>query len=474
MITSMKKIICLAVLAFSFSLTGCVDNPYVTEDNYLDRPYAGKSWIVGLKKQLALTTNSVVINTEITSDNYYNNYSQYTKVFDIPQIDYFDPDVDRLQASIQALREMAVYGLETVLPKDEKLTQSEIAFMHFCKGYSFLLAGELFVGLPTTSLGPVASSQELLKLSVSSLETAYALSEEVENKQAYALLLARANYRLGNREQAKQYAQLASANNQLLYKVTFDGENGVANEMQNATFDALPNRLAPLPRLDFLDPKFFSVGVPASDQKAVALAKVEEAHLILAELAIADGIVDLAKEELYKVLQIIQTRPTMMVDDSREKRNGGKRDDYPLTAVGVKFDAEAPVREGLVLDRQQGKVKVYTVSGTSITTDQIAKASSIDEVLYLVYLMRQEVFISEGRRLADLGIKYPISQIEAGNNTHVTAEYTKALIPAFIPLDYGLDDFSVDPVTQEVTMAYDMNRVLVTNKTSPYVMPILK
>ena len=53
----------------------CVDNPNVTEDIYLNTPDSSESWVNGLKRQLALTMNSVLINTEMVSDNYFNNYT---------------------------------------------------------------------------------------------------------------------------------------------------------------------------------------------------------------------------------------------------------------------------------------------------------------------------------------------------------------------------------------------------------------
>lgn len=472
----MKKISIVLSSIFTLVLTtvSCVDNPYVTEENYLDKPYAGQSWIVGLQKQLALTTNVIVINAEITSDNYFNNYTQYSKVFDQPQIDYFDLDVNNLQASIQALREMATYGLEVVLPKDPSLTEEEIAFMHFCKGYAHLLGGELFIGLPESNLGKVIKSEEMLKIAVDHFKQAYTMETKADKKNAYAMFTARAYYRLGNKADAKEYANLAIVTPNLLYVIDFDGKNSVPNEMQNATFDALPNRLAPLPRLDFLDPKFFSVGTPQNDQKSLALAKGEEGYLILAEVALSDQDIAGSKQYLHQLLDIVAARPTELVDDKRETRNGGIRSDYPLKEVKVRFDASSPEKEGYVLDRQKGKILVSKVSGTKVTKEEIDAISSMDELLYTIYLLRQEIFISEGRRLADLGIKYPISQIEEGNNPNVSAEYTKALIPSFIPAKAEMDNFTTNRTTGTVTMKYDMNRVLVTHKSSPYIMPLFK
>ncbi|MGG5577547.1 tetratricopeptide repeat protein [Myroides sp. C15-4] len=472
----MRKITIALSFVFTAALTmvSCVDNPYVTEDNYLNKPNAGHSWVIGLQKQLALTTNIVVINAEITSDNYFNNYTQYSKVFDQPQIDYFDPDVNNLQASIQALREMAVYGLEVVLPKDPTLTKEQVAFMHFCKGYAQLLGGEFFLGLPESNLGKISTTTDMLNKAVESFALAYEMETKEEVKNAYALFMARAHYRLGNKAQAKQYAEIAITMPTLLYTIQFDGKNNVPNEMQNATYDALPNRLAPLPRLDYLDPKFFAVGTPQNDQKELALAKAEEGYLILAEWALATQDLAGSKQYLYELLEVVAARPTELVDDKKETRNGGIRSDYPLKEVGVRFDATAPEKQGYVLDRQKGKVLVSKVSGTKVTQADIESLTSTDELLYIIYLLRQEIFISEGRRLTDLGIKYPISQIEEGNNPYVTAAYTKALIPDFIPLQAGMDDFTTDPVTGVVTMKYDMNKVLVAHKNSPYIMPLVK
>lgn len=471
----MKKTLISGLLLITLSTTvSCVDNPYVTEDNYLEKPNAGSSWIIGLQKQLALTTNIVVINTEITSDNYFNNYTQYTKVFDIPQIDYFDPDVNNLQSTVQTLREMAVYGLNTVAPKDGTLKPSDLAFMHFCLGYSSLLSGELFVALPESKLGKVIDSRTFLTLAIQSFEKAYALETDTKMKNVYALLQARAYYRLGDKNKAKQQATLALSDSKMLYNVRFDGKNNVPNEMQNAVYDALPNRLAPLPRLDYLDPKFFSVGTPQNDQKPLALVKAEEAYLILSEVALASNQLAQSKDYLNQLLDLVAQRPVEMVDDKKETRNGGKRTDYPLKAVGVKFSSDQPVLQGYVLDRQQGKVPVYMVSGTKVTKTQVAQVTSENELLYLIYLLRQEIFFAEGRRLTDLGIRFPISQIEQGNNPNVKDEHTKSLIPSFIPNKLQMDDFTVDKVTGVVTMKYDMNRILVQNKTDKNILPLFK
>ncbi|WP_315815511.1 hypothetical protein [Paraflavitalea speifideaquila] len=114
-------------LAASLVLPSCVKNPNVTEDVYVNTPNAARSWANGVRRQLALTLNAVVVNAELISDNYYNNYTQNSKVFDIPQIDYFDVDVNATQAEVQKLREMALYGLTKVVPGDASTTAADKA-----------------------------------------------------------------------------------------------------------------------------------------------------------------------------------------------------------------------------------------------------------------------------------------------------------------------------------------------------------
>lgn len=449
----------------------CVDNPNVTEDIYLNTPAPSKSWVNGLKRQLALTMNSVLINTEMTSDNYFNNYTLYSKVFDGPVISYTDIDVNALQQEIGRLREMADYGLETVTASDESVEGESISYMHFCRGFALLLAGENFTGLPIEPLAEVSDWKTLLQIAIEEFDLAIAQSENQEEINAYQLLKARAYYRLGDLANAKTLANALLGNASLLFTVSFDGENGVGNEMQNATFTSTQNRFAPLPRLDFLDPKYFDEGTAASDQKSISLVKAEEAYLIVMEALLAENDLGGAKTVGLDLLDVVGARPTDMLDDSRELRNGTNRTDYPLTAVQVRESEEDGFKDGYVLDRQAGDIIVYTVSGTKVTDGDIEAASSVDELLYLVYRMRQEIFISEGRRMNDLGIRYPVSQTEQLNNPNVSDGFTQPVIPSFIPLDGGMDDFVVDGTTGNVTMMFDMNQVIVNNKTSENVAP---
>jgi len=450
-----------------------VSNPNITDDNYINTPGATSSWRQGLQRQLALTLNQVVVGTELVSDNYFNNRTLSSKVFDIPQIDYFDLDVDNMQRAVHRLREMADYGLQTVLPADTASTDVDKADMLFYKAYAHLLAGELFVGLPVMAKGKVLSPTEHFNLAVAALKEAVSLQSDVIEVATYQLLMARAYYGLGDKEAASLQATFVKAHSTLLKQVRYDGVNGVSNEMQNYSFSATNNEFAPLPRLDFLDPKYYHVGTVSQEQKPISIAKAEEAYLILAEAAIASGDLANGKEELLELLMVVGQRPVVSIDGSRQTRNGGNRKDYPLVEVSVRFDAETPMRDGYVLNRQKGNITVHSVSATKVTPTEIEGATTPDQLLYLLCRMRQEIFFAEGRRMTDLGIRFPVSQTEQLNNNHVNEEHTKARIPSFIPGDRGLDNFTYDTQNGVVTMEYDMNRVLVDHQSAPEIFPFL-
>lgn len=99
----------------------------------------------------------------------------------------------------------------------------------------------------------------------------------------------------------------------------------------------------------------------------------------------------------------------------------------------------------------------------------IAQCDTQDDLLKLLYLMRQEIFFGEGRRAADLGIRLPLCEVEAANAQ--AGDYINAQIPSFIPLNQDMDAFTMDKQNMTVVMKYDMNKVIVENKNSEYVAP---
>lgn len=465
----------LITLTAGITLIGCTkDNPNITDDVYLTTTNVTTTWLAGLKRQMALTMNQVIVNTELVSDNYYNNRTLSSKLFDIPQIDNYDLDVNSIQSAIQRLREMSEYGLSTVVATDKSTTNVQKAEMYFINAYSHILSGELFTGLPGANKGEVLSPATHFNLAITALDQALALQTDATEKAAYTLLKARIYYDMGNAAQARVFATAAMATPLLLKQQLFDGQNGASNDFQTYLFSSTTNEFAPLPRLDFLDPKYYNTGTIALDQKPVSYIKSEEAYLILAEIQLSQNEFTAAQATLKSLLtDVIAKRPVVSLNDNKETRNGGNRLDYPLTAVKVKFDATDAERTGYVLNRKTGNINISTISGTLVTVADINAATTQDALLYLVYRMRQEIFIAEGRRMTDLGIKYPVSQTEQLNNPNVKPADLIAQIPAFIPLNKGMDDFTNNTTTGVVTMKYDMNKVMIANKTAKEIFPFI-
>lgn len=462
-------------LILSAALLGCKkDNPNITDDVYLTTTNVTTTWLTGLRRQMALVMNQTITNTELISDNYFNNRTLSNKVFDIPQIDNFDLDVNTIQSSIQRLRELSEYGLSTVVAADATTTNNQKAEMHFINAYSHLLSGELFVGLPGSAKGVVLTPAQHYSITIAELDLAISLQSDANEKLAYTLLKARVYYNLGNAAQARIFATAAMANPLLLKQQAFDGQNGAANTFQTYLFSSTTNEFAPLPRLDFLDPKYYNTGTIALDQKPVSYIKSEEAYLIVAEIQASQNDFSGAQTTLRNLLNdVVAKRPIVSLNDTKETRNGGNRNDYPLTAAKVKFDANDIERNGYVLNRKVANINVSTISGTMVTINEINNATTQDALLYLIYRLRQEIFIAEGRRMTDLGIKYPVSQTEQLNNSNVKPADLVAQIPSFIPLARGMDDFTNNLTTGVVTMKFDMNKVLVANKTAKEIFPFI-
>ncbi|WP_337171868.1 hypothetical protein [Gemmatimonas aurantiaca] len=450
-----------------------VRNPNLTDEDFLRTPAAGVTWLRGTQRQFLITLNTVVQNSEIVSDNYFNNYTTNNQQFDQPVVTYLDPEVTSIQNSIARLRYMATFGLDSVFPRDPLVTANDKAEMNFLRGMANLFAGEMYVALPGSGNGEVLPWQTHVQNAITDFTQARTLSTDAAAKNGYTLALARAYYRLGNKAKATEESQtLLTASPQFIRNATFDPTNGPTNAMQGVLTSSV-NNFQPLPRLDFLDPKYPNRS--ATTQSPIAFLKSEEAYLILAEAALSDNNIAGAKDRLNQLLTLVSARPTEQVDSRTQQRGrAGGKVIYPNTAdTRVAFAPGQPFVDGLVLTRSTGTVKAYTVSGTSVNAARIAAITTVDDGLYVVYLMRQEIFLAEGRRMADLGIRMPVAQTEiiANPNTRDGEAYTKATIPSFIPLALGMDGFTYDQTAKTVIMKNDMNRILVQNKASADVLP---
>ncbi len=477
--TVMKKYIIYPALAIGLMLSSCelveVENPNLIEDRFLGAKNSSVEWTNGMRRDMSLVVASNTVFTELVSDNYFNNYTSSSKVFDIPQINFFDQDVANIQAGINRLMEMCDYGLTKVLPADQESTLQQKAEITMYKAYGHIVSADLFVGMPAKPLGEVLSPEAHRNAAITLLIEAQPLFTETNDRLVCALLKARAYYGLGKASEARTEATSVLQNPLLLRQVMYGQNSGLNNSFQGNIYTTTGvNPFAPLPRLDFLDPKYFNVDpVAANDQKPIAIAKAEEAYLIIAEAMVSANELSTAKSTLKAMLaDCVSKRTVVSLNDKAETRDGGNRK-YPLTAMKVKFDAASPEKDGYIYDRQAGNINASLVSGTKVTAAEIDAANTQDALLYLVYLLRQEIFIGEGRRMTDLGIRFPVSQREQLGNTNVKAEHTKAILPAFIPKNMEMDDFDINATTGIVTMKHDMNKVLIQNKTAPEIMPFI-
>ncbi|WP_148870366.1 tetratricopeptide repeat protein [Tenacibaculum adriaticum] len=474
-----KRIHIIFVIFLGINLSSCekelvdfteVTNPELSESSIIGQPNSAQSWLYGVERQMAELSNEYVTISEIASDNYENTQTFYNQLLDNLNIDFQDADMSQLHFDIAKLREMALFGLNRVAPNDINSSNNTLAEFNFYKGISHLLAGEYFSFLPAEANGVPLSSEENLNLAIESFNTALSLS----NSASYHMAIARANYSLGNKAEAVTAAQDAlNLDATLLMEVAYDQSNGPSNTMEAAlygrgTFDDLQ----PLPSLDFLDPKYSFLSNDI-DQPLYFL-KAEEAHLIIAEAQLSDNDLPAAQTTLKNLLTLINSRDTRTIDDTvegRDQDHPGSRPDN--SSIVVKYEGDIDFKTGLVIDRST-TVTVPVVSGTSVTDVDIDALASIDEALELLFLVRQEVFIAEGRRVIDLGIKYVIHETELLLNPNIDENnpgLTRVIPPFIDSIKAELDDFTYDAGTGTVIIKHNLNKILVQNKTSNLVLP---
>lgn len=469
----MKKIV---IMLFAlFSLVSCdlvkpgdIVNPNVTEDDFNGSPASMATWANGTKMKFATSIGYWCQMVEMLSDNYFNNYTRASNVFDIPRLLYTDDDVTAMQRAVGTMREMADYGLGTVAQGDAP-TEAQLFTLYVVKAYSYLLAGETFVGLPMVQGGDVHPWQEHLRQAITVLGDAAKHAKTNEDQAFVATLRARTYYALGRRDSAVLMAEESlRLSPDFIHQVEFDGANHVNSDIQQAVWLTW---FQPLPRLDFLDPKYFQL--TSDEQRPITIGKAEENYLILAEAHVSEGKLEAAKADLLQLLRLVKSRPVQhALNDQLEKRTNGVYKVYPNDpAFRVRASAEDPLRSGLIINRQApALIAVPYISGTSVTAEMINGLHDLNDALELVYLMRQEIFICEGRRITDLGIRLPVCEVEAAHAGNAD-EYITGQIPDFIPLNQEMDAFTVDSTTMTITIHYNMNRVIVEHKTSPYVAP---
>ena len=444
-----------------FDPTADVENPNLLLSNVIGSPGSTTSWINGQERQMAIVYNQLLELTEIGSDNYVNTQTFFNQRFDRLDITFQETAINTLQFRIADLRQSATTGLNDVQPNDPDGTEEQRAELLFYQGWAKLLAGELFVALPMTPEGEPMSPEQNINSAISDFEAA----ETIDGTNvSYKLALARAHYYLGNQAEAVAKAnEVLTLDASYTRRIEFDGPNGPDSDFADALFQRGNfDDLQPLPRLDFLDPKY---RVEGDEESPVYIQKAEEAHLILAEAALADNDLPAAQTQMTNLLTLVGTRQVDTFDDAVENR-----ENRPSAVTDqVRASASDPFIANLVLSRSSGDVSIPVISGTSVAQAQIDGLADVVGALETLYLMRQEIFIAEGRRFVDLGIKMPVSENEQLINASVTDAHITPFIPAFVPTN--MDEFTYDEATGEATIAVNMNNVLVANRTDASVIP---
>lgn len=462
------------------------ENPDVLEEDFLQFENAMQSWLVGMERQIAIALGGegnqtgLIVPAEIASDNYVNTQTFFNQFMDDLVLDFTDNDVEDPFLGISDLRESAEFGLNVVAEADEGTTPEQLAELHYFKGIAHIYIGEWWHTAPADSAGPPVSSDEQFQEAISSLTTALDLTTDASREPGYHIALARAYRNLGDADNALTHAQTAiSIDPDYARFARFDNVNGPGNEVQDALFTrGTFDDLQPLVRLDFLDPKYF-IGAtpgPADDEEAdIAYVKAEEAYLIEAEVHLANNDVSSAKESMRNLLDLVDSRQTSQLIDAQEDRTQDNPGLRPMEAGWeVAFSPQDTFHTGLVIPRRE-PVQIPVISGTAVTEDVVDRVSTMDELVELLYRLRQEIFIAEGRRMYDLGVKWPVPEVEVINNPNIDegSPVTQGQIPDFLPPGSEFDEWeSIDYEAQEVVLLHNLNRIIAMNRTSDLVAPL--
>ncbi|MEM7487340.1 MAG: hypothetical protein AAF348_19195 [Bacteroidota bacterium] len=451
-----------------------IENPTLSENSVVGQPNSSLVWLDGIKRNMAFVYNELLMLSELGSDNYVNTQTFYNQFMDNLDLQPADPDLRDATREIARLREMALFGLEEVGPGDSEYATETEADYNYYLGLSYMYAGMYFPALPQEPLGPAIPARQNYLDAITAIDIAIELNP---GQTRYFMAKSRINYYLGNKAEAVAAANAALAIDGAFDNVVnFDEDAPInvpdgtnpSNVFETALYErATFDDLQPLPTLDFLDPKY-SFLTPGEDPP-VHYLKAEEALLILAEANLSDNNVAEARQNLTDLLALVDTREVRSIDDSIEARSevdpGGRPDS---TNVVVNE------RPNLVLDRQNGNVSIPSVSGTSLTADDIASLNADDAGLELLYRTRQEVFIAEGLRFVDMGLKLIIDENEVLLNDNISETDLGAaiLLPPFISsVADDLDAVTYDAEAGIATTAIDVTEILVENKTSDFVLP---
>lgn len=455
-----------------------INNPTTTDDDLAGANNPTSALVPGLRAQFARMINAYVSAAEVVSDNYSIHGTGINQDMDDPSAVTSDLVNGTGDASsgvywnVQSLKALSDFVLNDIVPTDSDPPADLVAEASYYRGMAYLTMGEVFSFAPHEEDGPALPAAEALSNALRDLSAAKRFSIA-----AASAAEARAHRLLGNAQAAETAAALVlDLDPNFLHRQEYDAQTIDNTPVAFLVLRAL-QEMQPLPRLDFLDPKY------TERTAAIAVAKAEEMHLILAEVDLAAGNLEAGRAHLVDAINMAGTRGTTEFDDNDERRNGDLSLRPRDSEILIRSDADSPYRAGLVLDRPAEGLETPTVSATSLDADSVAELSDAPDLWHALWLARQEMMFLEGRRLADLGIKLPIMLREIDQNPEINAgdPGTETMMPSWVPLTplYAMDvyspmelydgeDLNAELLEMRVTIGVDMNRVLVENDASPF------
>ena len=454
-----------------------VDNPTTTEEDLANAKNPTKALMPGLRAQFARMISSYVIATAVISDDYSIHGTGIPVDMDEPHlvtpktVNGTGTSASGIYWNVQELRALGDFVIDVIVPKDENPDPAHVAEAHYYRGMAYLTLGEVFSHAPHEEDGEPEPASSALEKAVADLGRAAAFGPQV------TAALARAHRLQGSATEAEAAARSALAEEpDLLFAPPYD-EASVPNTAVFFLVLRALQEMQPLPRLDFLDPKYTVRSSP------VPIATAEEMHLILAEAALARSDLAAAGEGLANAVRMAKTRGTASFDEGDERRNADLSIRPRHSEITIRADSASPYRAGLVVDRPADGLDVPHTSATSLDADSIAGLATAGELWHSLWLARQEIMLLEGRRLADLGIRLPMMQREIDLNPNIKEgdPGTVVVVPSYIPRTprYAMDIYApvelydgtgpdAELLETEVTMRVDMNRVLADNDVSPF------
>ena len=469
-----------------------VENPQITDDNLRTNAVGGATPVVtGLRRQMAVAIGQQALIGDLVSDNLDNRTSFYDVTLSNPRT--IVPTTFTYDAAYNAMLQMnaiADFGLSVIVPMDTKATSDQIAEIRFYKGMALLLLGENYRMFPVVENAAAITATQALQLAVTEFNTALPLISAASNatnnsmRANCQLGLARTYRMLGNKVSAAAAITaffaipVATTFDPTTYVFTaqFDAANGPTSNLRSALVSRSGNDIQPNPRLDFLDPKIILGTTPTP------VLKSEEAYLIQAEIELSNGNLANARTQMTSaVTRALARGRTAFTDaDIRFTRPNNNTVTAAIIATMTVFSDSGrtyPAVAGLLAARSGASVQVPTISWTSQTATTIANLAAVAvgsgtvpntlrfEHIRTLYLLRQEIFFGEGRRMTDLGMRMPVTQRQIDGNPSVAGTVaTQVLVPAWIPPTDEYRFFSI--VGTVVTMRWDMNKELALNINS--------